>query len=89
MKSIGAALVGLGMISLFGCVGRQMVKPLAPGLDDSSTYRKVTEVRLIGCHKTDGPHPRTVSVVESLKEGVRFQLEGCYGNANEIFKIIQ
>lgn len=85
-----AALVLMGL-NVTGCATTAVstVKPLAPGLDDSDTYRKVTEVRLVGCHKTDGPRPRTVSVVETTKGGIRFQLEGCYGNAGEVFQIIR
>lgn len=68
---------------------RSTVKPIAPGLDDSDSYRKVTEVRLISCHKTSSRSPRTVSVVETVKSGIRFELDGCYGNEGDVFQIMR
>jgi len=90
MKKTFRVALALWVVTLIGCAStHSTVKPLAPGLDDSDSYRKVTEVRLIGCHKTDDRHPRTVSVVETVRSGIRFELDGCYGSVGEVFQIMR
>lgn len=82
--------IAFGSVSMAGCSPtRTTVKPVAPGFDDSDSYRKVTEVRLISCHKTSGRSSRTVSVVETVKSGIRFELDGCYGNEGDVFQIMR
>lgn len=90
VKKLVIVAIVLGSVSMVGCsTNRTMVKPVAPGLDDSDSYRKVTEVRLISCHKTSGRSSRTVSVVETVKSGIRFELDGCYGNEGDVFQIMR
>ena len=89
MKRLAVAIL---LCNLLGCSSSRqgLVKPLAPGLDDTNTYRKITEVRMVGCQEVkENRFSRIVSVVETTAAGIRFMLDGCYGDKGEVFQIIK
>lgn len=71
------------VVGMCGCV--RTVQPLPPS-SLKSAYQKTVEVLLVSCTKSNG-YRESISIVESIETGERFQVHGCYGKPGDRFKV--